>query len=130
MKNKLEKQKTNPLDNLDQKIKDLNELYDEGPIVHDPVSNTFMSEGQLKKKIEKEVKNKPFIKIKKPIAQRRERFKVQRNTQVPLKIDISPIVKQKQQLQENNILKKIIKEQETTDPDLYKGLGTFFAKKF
>ena len=130
MKNKLEKKNTNVLDGLDKKIKDLNELYDEGPIVHDPVSNTFMSEGQLKKKIEKEVKNKPFIKIKKPIAQRRERFKTQRNTQVPLKIDISPIVKQKQQLQENNILKKIIKEQETTDPDLYKGLGTFFAKKF
>ena len=130
MKNKLEKKKTNPLDNLDQKIKDLNELYDEGPIVHDPVSNTFMSEGQLKKKIEKEVKNKPFIKIKKPIAQRRERFKTQRNTQVPLKIDISPIVKQEQQLQENDILKKIIKEQETTDPDLFRGLGTFLTKKF
>ena len=130
MKNKLEKQKTNPLDNLDQKIKDLNELYDEGPIVHDPVSNTFMSEGQLKKKIEKEVKNKPFIKIKKPIAQRRERFKSKPNTQIPLKIDISPIVKQKQQLQDNNILEKIIKEQGTPDPDLLKGLGTFFAKKF
>ena len=130
MKNKLEKKNTKTLDSLDKRIKDLTELYDEGPIVHDPVSNTFMTEGQLKKKIEKEVKNKPFIKIKKPIAQRRERFKTQRNTQVPLKIDISPIVKQKQQLQENNILKKIIKEQETTDPDLYKGLGTFFAKKF
>ena len=83
MKNKLEKQKTNPLDNLDQKIKDLNELYDETPIVHDPVSNTFMTEGQLKKKFDKEVKNKPFIKIKKPIAQRRERSKTQRDTQVP-----------------------------------------------
>lgn len=130
MKNKLEKQKTNPLDNLDQKIKDLNELYDETPIVHDPVSNTFMTEGQLKKKIEKEVKNKPFIKIKKPIAQRRERFKSKPNTQVPLKIDISPIVKNKSQNQDNDILEKIIKEQETTDPDLYKGLGTFFAKKF
>ncbi len=130
MKNKLEKQKTNPLDNLDQKIKDLNELYDETPIVHDPVSNTFMTEGQLKKKIEKEVKNKPFIKIKKPIAQRRERFKSKPNTQVPLKIDISPIVNNKSQNQDNDILEKIIKEQETTDPDLYKGLGTFFAKKF
>ena len=130
MKNKLEKQKTNPWDNLDQKIKDLNELYDETPIAHDPVSNTFMTEGQLKKKIEKEVKNKPFIKIKKPIAQRRERSKTQRDTQVPLKIDISPIVKQEQQLQDNNILEKKIKEQETPDPDLLKGLGTFFVKKF
>ena len=130
MKNKLETKNTKTLDSLDKRIKDLTELYDEGPIVHDPVSNTFMTEGQLKKKIEKEVKNKPFIKIKKPIAQRRERFKSKPNTQVPLKIDISPIVKQKQQLQDNNILEKIIKEQETPDPDLLKGLGTFFAKKY
>ena len=130
MKNKLEKKNTNVLDGLDKKIKDLNELYDEGPIVHDPVSNTFMTEGQLKKSFDKEVKNKPFVKIKKPIAQRRERFKTQRNTQVPLKIDISPIVKQEQQLQENNILEKIIKEQGTPDPDLFRGLGTFLTKKF
>ena len=130
MKNKLEKKNTKTLDSLDKRIKDLTELYDEGPIVHDPVSNTFMTEGQLKKSFDKEVKNKPFVKIKKPIAQRRERFKTQRNTQVPLKIDISPIVKNKSQNQDNNILEKIIKEQETPDPDLQKGLGIFFAKKF
>jgi hypothetical protein len=89
-----------------------------------------MTEGQLKKKFDKEVKNKPFIKIKKPIAQRRERSKTQRDTQVPLNIDITPIVKQEQQLQDNSILEKIIKEQETPDPDLQKGIGIFFAKKF
>ena len=52
---KSKEQKTKPYD-LEKELLRLTDLYDEGPIIHDPMSNTFKSEQQMIR--ENEVKAK------------------------------------------------------------------------
>ena len=134
-------QKTKPYD-LEKEIKRLTDIYDEGPIIHDPMSNTFKSEQQMIRENEVKAKgiydhltrnkNKKNVKVvkNKPIAQRRESLKAKLIPSVPMNLDLNlKISKQPVADAAENILKKIDNERNKVDPDTFKGLGTFLPRK-
>ena len=110
--NKSDQKKTKPLDNLTKRIIEATELYDDpSPVIHDPMTNTFKTENQLKKEIsdqekykilketsnqqekkefrdiERKYKKEVPFKKNKLISQRRELSKTKHEPQVPLKIN-------------------------------------------
>ena len=126
---KSEDKKTNVLNNLGKTIVDLTNKYD----VEKKIS------AQDKYKLYKQVANnqgkKEFRDIerkynkKSSIAQRTVPFKPVSVDKVPL--DFSGYENlRKINFEKNNTLKNIEQDRNKTDPDFYKGLGTFFLKKF
>jgi len=139
--NKSKEQKTKPYD-LEKELLRLTDLYDEGPIIHDPMSNTFKSEQQVLR--ENDAKSKGIYDNqtrnkdkktdkavqKKPIAQRRESFKAKPTPSVPMNLDLNlKISNQLAASDAENILKKIEDDRNKVDPDMFKGLGKFLPKK-
>ena len=133
--------KTKPYD-LEKELLRLTDLYDEGPIIHDPMSNTFKSEQQMIRENEVKAKgiydhltsnkNKKVVKVvkNKPIAKRRESLKAKLIPSVPMNLDLNlKISKQPAADAAENILKKIDNERNKVDPDTFKGLGTFLPRK-
>ena len=138
---KSKEQKTKPYD-LEKELLRLTDLYDEGPIIHDPMSNTFKSEQQMIRENEVKAKgiydhltrnkNKKVVKVvkNKPITKRRESLKAISTTSVPMNLDLNlKISKQPAADAAENILKKIDNERNKVDPDTFKGLGTFLPRK-
>ena len=69
-------------------------------------------------------------KKKSSIEARREPFKRDSNTGLPLDVHEFPnFLKPKKTVKEDDTLKKILEDRNKTDPDLFKGLGTFLTKK-
>ena len=133
--------KTKPYD-LEKELLRLTDLYDEGPIIHDPMSNTFKSEQQMIRENEVKAKgiydhltsnkNKKAVKVvqNKPITKRRESLKAKLIPSVPMNLDLNlKISKQPAADAAENILKKIDNERNKVDPDTFKGLGTFLPRK-
>ncbi len=135
---KSKEQKTKPYD-LEKELLRLTQIYDEGPIMHDPTSNTFkqmIRENEVKakgiydhltrnknKKVVKVVKNKPIVK-------RRESLKAKLIPSVPMNLDLNlKISNQLAASDAENILKKIEDDRNKVDPDMFKGLGKFLPKK-
>ena len=133
--------KTKPYD-LEKELLRLTDLYDEGPIIHDPMSNTFKSEQQMIRENEVKAKgiydhltsnkNKKAVKVvqNKPITKRRESLKAKLIPSVPMNLDLNlKISKQPAADAAENILKKIDNERNKVDPDTFKGLGAFLPRK-
>tara|TARA_R100001126_G_scaffold99456_2_gene75129 strand:+ start:92 stop:478 length:387 start_codon:yes stop_codon:yes gene_type:complete len=126
---KSEDKKTNVLNNLGKTIVDLTNKYD----VEKKIS------AQDKYKFYKQVANnqqkKEFRDIerkynkKSSIAQRTVPFKPVSVDKVPLDFTGYENLR-KINFEKNNTLKKIEQDRNKADPDFYKGLGTFFLKKF
>lgn len=152
--NKSDQKKIKPFDDLSKRIIEAHELYDDpSPVVHDPMTNTFKTENQLKKeisdqekyKILKDVSNQqerkefrdierkykkevPFKKNK-LISQRKLTKQTNHKPQVPLKIDFDFQIPKKIIPKKDQTLANLEKERTRIDPDYFKGLGTFLLKK-
>ena len=103
------------------RIKEYSDIYD-GVVIHDPISNTFKTENQIKyEEIEKE-KKLSKSKLKKSIP----------TPKVPFKLDIKldPILSNiYTPKKDDNILDELETDRKKTDPDLFKGLGIYLHKK-
>ena len=73
-----------------------------------------------------EYKMKPFKKSS--IDERRESSKGVSDTYIPLDISIPKDIPKEAAL--DDTLKRIEEDRNKVDPDFFKGLGTFFVKKF
>lgn len=94
----------------------------DGLVIHDPVSNTFKTENQFK--YEEKIKEKKLTKqkIKKSVPTPKVPFKLDiKMDPILLNLDIPS--------KDNNILNKLEQDREKTDPDFFRGLGTFLHKK-
>lgn len=94
----------------------------DGLVIHDPVSNTFKTENQFK--YEEKIKEKKLTKkkIKKSVPTPKVPFKLDiKMKPILLNLDIPS--------KDNNILNKLEQDREKTDPDFFRGLGTFLNKK-
>lgn len=94
----------------------------DGLVIHDPVSNTFKTENQFK--YEEKIKEKKLTKkkIKKSVPTPKVPFKLNiKMDPILLNLDIPS--------KDNNILNKLEQDREKTDPDFFRGLGTFLNKK-
>ena len=153
--NKSDQKKTNTLDILSKRLEEAHDLYDDpSPLVHDPMNNTFKTENQMKKEIsdqekykilketsnqqekkefrdiERKYKKEVPFKKNKLISQRRELSKTKHEPQVPLKIDFDFKFPKNISTKPDETLAALERESSKVDPDLYKGLGSFFLKKF
>ena len=115
MKNKLEKQKTNPLDNLSDTLEKLTDLYDEGPLVQDPKTKEYLTPGQakIKRNMNNKKRTEPFS--KKP----KIKSKVLLDPKIPYVYKPEP---------NNNVIENLKKDREKPSSDFYKGLGQFIPK--
>jgi hypothetical protein len=126
--NKSDQKKTKPLDILTKRIIEAHEMYDDpSPVIHDPVSNTFKTENQLKKEF-KEQENKK-LKKSKPFNKHRATKQTNPRPQIPLKIDFDFQIPKKVIPKTDQTLANLEKERTKIDPDYFKGLGTFLPKK-
>ena len=80
------------------------------------------------RKIEKKMNYKMKPIKKSSIDQRRESSKQVSDTYIPLDISIPKVIPKEAAL--DDTLKKIEEDRNKVDPDFFKGLGTFFVKKF
>jgi len=80
------------------------------------------------RKIEKKMNYKMKPIKKSSIDQRRESSKQVSDTYIPLDISIPKVITKEAAL--DNTLKRIEEDRNKVDPDFFKGLGTFFVKKF
>lgn len=112
------KKKTNSI--MDRIIEYSN--INDGLVIHDPVSNTFKTENQFK--YEEKIKEKKLTKkkIKKSVPTPKVPFKLNiKMDPILLNLDIPS--------KDNNILNELEQDREKTDPDFFRGLGTFLHKK-
>tara|TARA_R100000657_G_C4590877_1_gene49823 strand:+ start:180 stop:632 length:453 start_codon:yes stop_codon:yes gene_type:complete len=80
------------------------------------------------RKIEKKMNYKMKPIKKSSIDQRRESSKQVSDTYIPLDISIPKVIPKEAAL--DDTLKRIEEDRNKVDPDFFKGLGTFFVKKF
>ena len=80
------------------------------------------------RKIEKKMNYKIKPIKKSSIDQRRESSKQVSDTYIPLDISIPKVIPKEAAL--DDTLKRIEEDRNKVDPDFFKGLGTFFVKKF
>tara|TARA_R100000697_G_scaffold63205_3_gene76111 strand:- start:317 stop:769 length:453 start_codon:yes stop_codon:yes gene_type:complete len=80
------------------------------------------------RKIEKKMNYKMKPIKKSSIDQRRESSKQVSDTYIPLDISIPKVITKEAAL--DNTLKRIEEDRNKVDPDFFRGLGTFFVKKF
>ena len=150
--NKSNKNKTNPLDNIIKNVEKYNDLYDN--VIVD--GNELKLESQKRKEIER--RNVPSWQLMKEVAQDKARKGNTKELNDLLKIErkmrkktntaqrtapkaASPIPTlpldfvgyddfKKFKSEPDDTLKQLEAERNKTDPDVYKGLGIFFSKKF
>tara|TARA_Y100001938_G_scaffold19328_1_gene24100 strand:+ start:213 stop:665 length:453 start_codon:yes stop_codon:yes gene_type:complete len=80
------------------------------------------------RKIEKKMNYKMKPIKKSSIDQRRESSKQVSDTYIPLDISIPKVIPKEAAL--DDTLKRIEEDRNKVDPDFFRGLGTFFVKKF
>tara|TARA_Y100001972_G_scaffold17250_1_gene19025 strand:+ start:363 stop:815 length:453 start_codon:yes stop_codon:yes gene_type:complete len=80
------------------------------------------------RKIEKKMNYKMKPIKKSSIDQRRESSKQVSDTYIPLDISIPKVITKEAAL--DDTLKRIEEDRNKVDPDFFRGLGTFFVKKF
>jgi hypothetical protein len=107
---KLEKTKANPLDQIAKRIEKYVETYD-SPVIHDPISNTFKTENQIKHEAE--------IKVQKP-------KKKKQTISTPMNLNLNF---QKIEKQDDKTLEKLERDSNKVDPDTFRGLGVFLPRK-
>ena len=152
---KLKDQKTNPLDEVSKRIEKYVETYD-SPLMHDPVSNLFKTENQIKhetgtmeqskkaakmsatdtynlyKSVASPTERKEFEQIEersKPLKERKVYKAKMAALDAQLKQSLLtsiPTIVTQPELK-NNFLNDLAAERK--DPDLFRGLGTFLHKK-
>ena len=149
--NKSKDQKTKKPRTWNEAIVEASNTYDGTNYIYDGLDDTINTEQDMIKKYSKsqeEVKNQPFVKNKKPIAPRRERSKTQRDTRgQELKINVTPysmlmasnvedakfpkIEKEiLSLLDDDKTLERLEEARNKPSPEFFRGLGTFFGKKF
>jgi len=107
---KLEKTKANSLDQIAKRIEKYVETYD-SPVIHDPISNTFKTENQIKHEAE--------IKVQKP-------KKKKQTISTPMNLNLNF---QKIEKQDDKTLEKLERDSNKVDPDTFRGLGVFLPRK-
>jgi len=112
--------KTNPLDQIAKRIEKYVETYD-SPVIHDPISNTFKTENQIKHEAEiKEQKPKKpeqlFVKLKKK----------NQTISTPMNLNLNF---QKIEKEEDKTLERLERDSNKVDPDTFRGLGVFLPRK-
>ena len=107
---KLKDQKINPLDEVSKRIEKYIETYD-SPVIHDPISNTFKTENQIKHEAE--------IKVQKP-------KKKKQTISTPMNLNLNF---QKIEKQDDKTLEKLERDSNKVDPDTFRGLGVFLPRK-
>ena len=107
---KLKDQKTNPLDEVSKRIEKYVETYD-SPVIHDPISNTFKTENQIKHEAE--------IKVQKP-------KKKKQTISTPMNLNLNF---QKIEKEEDKTLERLERDSNKVDPDTFRGLGVFLPRK-
>lgn len=107
---KLEKTKANPLDQIAKRIEKYVETYD-SPVIHDPISNTFKTENQIKHEAE--------IKVQKP-------KKKKQTISTPMNLNLNF---QKIEKEDDKTLERLERDSNKVDPDTFRGLGVFLPRK-
>jgi len=102
--------KTNPLDQIAKRIEKYVETYD-SPVIHDPISNTFKTENQIKHEAE--------IKVQKP-------KKKKQTISTPMNLNLNF---QKIEKEEDKTLERLERDSNKVDPDTFRGLGVFLPRK-
>ena len=144
---KLKDNKTKPLISLEKLTESINK-YDGTNYIYDGSDDTINTEADMLKKFTAQEKYKLYKQVannqekkefrdierkhkkKSTIEARREPFKRDSNTGLPLDVHEFPnFLKPKKTVKEDDTLKKILEDRNKTDPDLFKGLGTFLTKK-
>ena len=154
---KLKDQKTNPLDEVSKRIEKYVETYD-SPLMHDPVSNLFKTENQIKHETGTMAQNK-----KSPKMSATDIYDLYKSTATPAeKKEFEQIEERSKPLKERKAYKSkmtVLDEQlkqslltpiptsivaapletkntyledleaQRKDPDIFRGLGTFLHKK-
>ena len=141
--NKSKQNKTKP---LLQKLTEKMNKYDETNYIYDGSDNTINTEADMKKKFSAQEKYRMYkqfannqekkefrdierkYKKKSSIAQRTVPSEPVSDTRLPL--NFFDYNFQKNFPEKKNTLKNLEQERNKKDPDFYKGLGTFFLKKF
>lgn len=80
--------------------------------------------------IERKYKNELPFKKNKLSEQRRLTKQTKHEPQVPMNFDFSIPIRPRVKKEPDQTLAKLQRESERVDPDLFKGLGSFFGKKF
>ena len=108
--------KTNPLDQIARRIEKYVETYD-SPVIHDPISNTFKTENQIKHEVQKPKKlEQPFVKSKKK----------KQTISTPMNLNLNF---QKIEKEEDKTLERLERDSNKVDPDTFRGLGVFLPRK-
>ena len=142
---KSKKANTKPFNFNKEFVKVSNE-YDDTNYVYDHVYNSINTEAEMKKKFSAQEKYKMYkatanqqekkefrdierkYKKKTPIEPRRESSNTISDTTLPL--NISDFKFEKNSAADDDTLKKIIEDRNKPDPDFFRGLGTFFIKRY
>ena len=144
---KSKKENTKPF-NFNKEFVKVSNTYDNTNYIYDGSDDTINTEADMLKKFTAQEKYKLYKQVannqekkefrdierkhkkKSSIEARREPFKRDSNTGLPLDVHEFPnFLKPKKTVKEDDTLKKILEDRNKTDPDLFKGLGTFLTKK-
>jgi|TARA_R100000664_G_scaffold33331_1_gene50196 hypothetical protein len=144
---KSKKANTKPF-NFNKEFVKVSNTYDNTNYIYDGSDDTINTEADMLKKFTAQEKYKLYKQVannqekkefrdierkhkkKSSIEARREPFKRDSNTGLPLDVHEFPnFLKPKKTVKEDDTLKKILEDRNKTDPDLFKGLGTFLTKK-
>ena len=144
---KSKKANTKPF-NFNKEFVKVSNTYDNTNYIYDGSDDTINTEADMLKKFTAQEKYKLYKQVannqekkefrdierkhkkKSAIEARREPFKRDSNTGLPLDVHEFPnFLKPKKTVKEDDTLKKILEDRNKTDPDLFKGLGTFLTKK-
>jgi len=112
--------KTNPLDQIAKRIEKYVETYD-SPVIHDPISNTFKTENQIKHEVENKVQKpkkpeQPFVKLKKK----------NQTISTPMNLNLNF---KKIEKGDDKTLERLERDSNKVDPDTFRGLGVFLPRK-
>ena len=145
-------QKTKKPRTWNEAIVEASNTYDGTNYVYDGADDTIMTESEMLKKFTAQEKYEMLKKVannqekkefrdierkykkKSSIETRTEQSKTQRGTDAtPINIDFKfPKIEKEilTLLDDNKTLERLEADRKKVDPDFYKGLGTFFVKKF
>jgi len=134
--NKSKDKKTKPFNKtFNQTLVEVSNTYDGTNYIYDGLDDTINTEQDMIKKYSKsmeEVKNQPFVKNKKPLAQQRGQSRSLPKPQVPLKLDPKfPQIEKEvlHLLDEDKTLERLEEARNKPSPEFFRGLGTFLPKK-
>ena len=112
--------KTNPLDQVTKRTEKYIETYD-NPLVHDPLTNSFKTENQMK--LEEEIKEQKPKKVEQPFVKLKKKNQIIR-TPMNLNLNFQKIEKE-----DDKTLERLERDSNKVDPDTFRGLGVFLPRK-